>query len=74
MVFAHVHPTGSVLMAALALAGDKLVDHAHHHGMVFPPLVRFPCVFPRAGAYRLFVQVKIAGRIETAAWDVDVAG
>ena len=73
-VFAHVHPTGSVPMAALAVAGDRLVDHAHHHGMTFPPLVRFPCVFPHPGAYRLFVQVKIAGRIETAAWDVDVAG
>jgi hypothetical protein len=73
-VFAHVHPTGSVPMAALALADDKLVDHSHHHGMVFPPLVRFPCVFPRPGAYRLFVQVKIGGRIQTAAWDLDVAG
>jgi hypothetical protein len=41
--------------------------------MVFPPRIRFPYVFPRAGAYRLFVQVKIAGRVETAAWDVDVA-
>jgi hypothetical protein len=73
-VFAHIHPTGSVPMAAMALVDDKLVDHAHHHGMVFPPLVRFPCVFPRPGAYRVFVQVKIGGRIQTAAWDVDVAG
>jgi len=73
-VFAHIHPTGSVPMAAMALAGGTVVDHAHHRGMVFPALVRFPCVFPHAGAYRLFVQVKIAGRIETAAWDVDVVG
>ena len=74
-VFAHIHPTGSIPMAAMALAeGAAAVDHSRHHGMVFPPRIRFPYVFPRAGAYRVFVQVKIAGRVETAAWDVDVAG
>jgi hypothetical protein len=74
-VFAHIHPTGSVPMAAMALVDDKLaMDHSHHHGMLLPPRIRFPYVFPRAGSYRLFVQVKIAGQIETAAWDVDVAG
>ena len=74
-VFAHVHPTGSVPMAAMALVdGPAAVDHSHHHGMVFPPRIRFPCVFPRAGAYRVFVQVKIGGKVETAAWDVEVAG
>ncbi|HVT05868.1 MAG TPA: hypothetical protein VHO67_00340 [Polyangia bacterium] len=74
-VFAHVHPTGSVPMAAMALVdGAAAVDHSRHHGMVFPPRIRFPCVFPRAGGYRVFVQVKIGGKIETAAWDVQVAG
>jgi hypothetical protein len=73
-VFAHVHPTGSVPMAAMAMVDDgQIVDHSRHHGMVFAPRVRFPYVFPHAGAYRLFVQVKLGGRIETAAWDVDVA-
>jgi hypothetical protein len=72
-VFAHVHPTGSVPMAALALVdGAAPVDHAHHHGMMFGPRVRFPCVFPKAGDYRLFVQIKENGRVETAAWDVKV--
>ncbi|MES1205120.1 MAG: hypothetical protein ABUS79_04210 [Pseudomonadota bacterium] len=74
-VFAHIHPTGSVPMAAMALVdGTAAVDHSHHHGMMFPPRIRFPYVFPRAGSYRLFVQLKIGGRVETAAWDVDVAG
>lgn len=74
-VFAHVHPTGSVPMAAMALVdGPAAVDHSRHHGMVFPPRIRFPCVFPRPGAYRVFVQVKIGGKVETAVWDVDVAG
>ena len=73
-VFAHVHPTGSVPMAALALVDPAaVVDHSHHAGMTFPPRVRFPYVFPRPGAYRVFVQIKRGGRIETAAYDVDVA-
>ncbi|HEY6478152.1 MAG TPA: hypothetical protein VI456_16355, partial [Polyangia bacterium] len=72
-VFAHIHPTGSVPMAALALVeGAAAVDHAHHHGTMFGARVRFPCVFPKAGDYRLFVQIKENGRVETAAWDVRV--
>ncbi|MFL5307178.1 MAG: hypothetical protein ACJ8F1_18325 [Polyangia bacterium] len=73
-VFAHIHPTGSVPMAAMALVdGTAAMDHSHHHGMVFPPRIRFPYVFPHAGSYRVFVQVKIAGTVETAVWDVEVA-
>jgi hypothetical protein len=52
--------------------GIAPVDHAHHHGMMFGARVRFPCVFPKAGDYRLFVQIKENGRVETAAWDVRV--
>ena len=60
-------------MAALALVdGAAPVDHSHHHGMLFGPRVRFPYVFPKAGDYRLFVQIKENGRVETAAWDVRV--
>ncbi len=72
-VFAHIHPTGSVPMAALALVegAAALPDHSHH-AMTFAPRVRFPCIFPHAGAYRLFVQIKEDGRIETAAFDLDV--
>lgn len=74
-VFAHVHPTGSVPMAALALVDQSApaVDHAHHHGMMFGPRVRFPYVFPKPGDYRVFVQVKEKGRVETAAYDLTVA-
>jgi hypothetical protein len=72
-VFAHVHPTGSVPMAAMALVeGAGAVDHAHHLGMTFPPRVQFPVVFPRAGDYRVFVQIKRNERVETAAFDITV--
>jgi len=72
-VFAHVHPTGSVPMAALSLVeGAGVVDHAHHLGMTFAPRVRFPLIFPHAGDYRLFVQIKRNERVETAAFDLTV--
>ena len=72
-VFAHVHPTGSVPMAALSLVeGAGVVDHAHHLGMTFAPRVRFPVIFPHAGDYRLFVQIKRNERVETAAFDLTV--
>ena len=34
--------------------------------------VTFPFVFPQPGAWRLFVQVKIGGTVETGAFDVQV--
>jgi hypothetical protein len=74
-VFAHVHPSGSVPMAALSLAapGDSLPAGAHqHHLQELPARISFPYVFPRAGRYRLFVQVKLSGTIETAAFDLRV--
>ena len=32
----------------------------------------FPFVFPEPGPYRVFVQVKVGGAVETAAFDVEV--
>ena len=87
-VYVHLHPMGTVTTAAqeafrLRDRGDtasngrlRLEDHAAH---AMPPsrdslsVVEFPYAFPKAGDYRLFVQVKREGRIHTAAFAVTVA-
>ena len=73
-VFAHVHPGGSVPMASLALTAEAKVNpHALHHMGAIPPEVSFPYGFPKPGAYRIIVQMKHGGTIETASFYVDVA-
>ena len=67
-VFAHVHPDGSVPMAALMLTKMPM---QHAHGDV-PAVVSFPYGFPKPGRYRIFVQMQRNGRPETGVFDVRV--
>ncbi|MGA8222387.1 MAG: hypothetical protein WB780_12090, partial [Candidatus Acidiferrales bacterium] len=86
-VFAHVHPDGSISMAAEELAaaslpgkspnpsGDGTDSAMNMPGMAtgpLPPEVAFPYGFPKPGLYRIFVQVKRAGRVETGVFDAHV--
>ena len=75
-VFAHVHPAGSVPMAALALleeASDRSMDSMPGmHSKESPTEITFPYGFPQPGDYRLFLQLKRAGRVETAVFDTHV--
>jgi hypothetical protein len=82
-VFAHVHPSGSVSMAAWEMAqaglpaGQPMSEPAGMPMMEMPaeavdPEISFPYGFPRPGRYRMFVQVKRSGRIETGVFDATV--
>jgi len=67
-VFAHIHPAGTIPMAAY---GSNMA------GMAMPSAatsqVSFPFGFPSSGAYRVFVEMKHGTIVETAAFDLLVA-
>jgi hypothetical protein len=68
-VFAHLHPSGSISMAAMQrFAGDN--PHASHV-MPLDSRISVPYAFPKAGRYRMFVQIKRGGKVMTAAFDLD---
>ena len=82
-VFIHMHPAGSISLAAQERfrraeggAGSNAGSNTPAGGMPAisdaTDVVSFPFVFPTTGAYRIFVQVKIDGAVETAVFDVEV--
>jgi hypothetical protein len=87
-VFIHLHPMGTVSMASqmtfmMRQPGDTLtgmlgkrISAAESSAMgaagIQSNVVSFPYAFPKPGNYRIWVQVRHSGRIDTAAFDADV--
>lgn len=88
-VFVHLHPMGTVSMAAqerllrrergdTALHGaDQPTDPdaahaAHAASQRWPGALQFPLAFPRPGRYRVWVQLRAAGAVRTAAFRAEV--
>jgi hypothetical protein len=79
-VFAHVHPAGSITMASFDLAQAGLSDNSGHGAMgsrampmeTVPPEISFPYGFPKPGFYRVFVQIKRSGKVQTAVFAASV--
>jgi hypothetical protein len=86
-VFIHLHPSGTSAMASevafsLRDRGDTTADGRLR--LVDAPMpmpmgseqtiseLSFPYAFPSAGRYRVWVQMRVRGRVRTAAWDVEV--
>jgi len=74
-VFTHLHPVGTISMAA-----QELFARRERNGSAPPPVssntlgneVALTYAFPRAGAYRVWVQVRTNGRVLTGVFDLNV--
>jgi hypothetical protein len=71
-VFAHLHPSGSISMAAQEKLSGVTADAHAGHPTALEGSVAIPYAFPRPGAYRVWVQIKRGGQVMTAAYDATV--
>ena len=67
-VFAHIHPQQVVSMASVAIASPSEMMAMHQTDI--GSTVSFPYGVPTPGRYRIFVQLKRAGKVETGAFDL----
>ena len=85
-VFTHLHPAGSVSIAAQQVfqirAGEKppkRITPEMMEKLCQPPdanmpqqPLTFPYEFPKPGRYRIWVQVKLGGTVRTGVFDTEV--
>lgn len=77
-VFVHLHPMGTVSMAAQqAFAKKEMEEEGKAVPVTMPAMgsgdtISFPYEFPRPGRYRLWVQVKTGGKVQTGVFDAEV--
>jgi hypothetical protein len=78
-VFVHLHPMGTASMAAQqAFAKLEMEEEGrpmlamHHAAMAGDGAISFPYEFPQPGRYRLWVQVKTGGKVQTGVFDAEV--
>ena len=77
-VFTHLHPLGSISMAAQ----KRFAEREHAGYLANQPLdllcspaaatLSFPYAFPLPGTYRVWLQTRLAGQVQTAAFTVQV--
>ena len=74
-VFTHLHPFGTVSMTSQQLFARRETEKSNKPFEVVcglparPDLIVFPYEFPKPGAYRVWVQVKINGQVVTGFFD-----
>jgi hypothetical protein len=87
-VYVHLHPMGTVSAAAQVAFRERLPSDTAwgtlgrrltvqttlggEHGMIMEGRIEFPYAFPDPGKYRVWVQVRRKGRVETAAFRASV--
>jgi hypothetical protein len=81
-VMVHLHPMGSISMAAQQMfearagagkmggktGGMAMPGHVAHRAST----LSFPYAFPQPGRYRLWVQIKTGGKVQTGVFDAAV--
>jgi hypothetical protein len=73
-VFTHLHPMGTISMAAQALYLEPAATREPMISATATNEVLFPYAFPQPGDYRVWVQVRVNGRVLTGVFDMKVAG
>jgi hypothetical protein len=74
-VFTHLHPFGTVSMTSQQLFAKRERERSNKPFEVVcglparPDVIVFPYEFPKPGAYRVWVQVKINGQVVTGFFD-----